>query len=152
MSKAGRPPKGPISSERHEKRRRVLPSQPVHVVMRCIPDVPVVVMHEALRLATLAVAPREAEFRIVHAGVAGEQVHLVVEASDRTQLARGMLSFQISAAKHVNRQLRRRGAVFLDRYHPTILATPRMVRAALALIPASPALPTWAPKTVLLQR
>ena len=159
---AGRPPKGPISSEPHKQRPRLLPSQPVHVVMRCAPIVaamPRADLHAALREATLVVARHEG-FRIVHVGMQGAALHLIVEADDRMRLARGMQGFQISAAHQINRLLkgpdgkRRHGKVFLDRYRPTILATPRMVRAALAAMTALPEaerpLITWTPKTALL--
>jgi hypothetical protein len=49
-------------------------------------------------------------------------VHLLVEADNKLALSRGMQSFQISAAKHINREFslkmrltdRRRGNVFVE--------------------------------------
>jgi len=151
---AGRPPHGPISSEPHQRRPRVLPSQPVHVVMRCAPVVATMSgadLHAALRTATL-VAAKHAGFRIVRIGMTGEALQLIVEADDRLWLARGMLAFQISAARQINRHLGRRGKVFLDRYRPTVLATPPLVRAALAALRPLDDLITWAPRTALLAR
>lgn len=55
-------------------------------------------------------------------------------------LARGMQAFEISAAKRLNRALREdggargRGTVFPDRYHATILTSPRQVRHALVYV------------------
>ncbi|MEO6775207.1 MAG: transposase, partial [Kofleriaceae bacterium] len=67
-------------------------------------------------------------------------IHLLVEATDRLALAKGMQTFGISAAKHINASIidadgkRRRGAVFPDRYHVKILKTPRQVRNCLSYV------------------
>jgi putative transposase len=106
-------------------------------------------MYSALREATVAVAMRElaydevnGAFRIVHLSIQKTHVHLLVEADNKVALARGMQSFQISAAKHINRvysaklnlTVRRRGSVFPDRYHQEIIETPRQARHALAYV------------------
>src|SRR6202161_591848 len=62
--------------------------------------------------------------RIVHFSVQRTHIHLICEADDKASLARGMQSFKISAAKQLNREPRRRGRVFADRYHVEILTTP----------------------------
>ena len=133
---AGRPPKGPRSSERHERRPRLLASQPVHVVIRVKDDLPSLrqrLCYLAIQLATV-VAAREGLFRIVHASIQRTHIHLIVEAADRMALARGMQGFQISAAKQLNRALKRKGGVFADRYHETILGSPAQVRHTLAYV------------------
>jgi putative transposase len=79
-------------------------------------------------------------------------VHLLVEADNKRALTRGMQSFQISAAKHLNRAVsvqsiargsakyreamanRRRGTVFPDRYHQEIIKTPKQARHTLAYV------------------
>ena len=112
-------------------------SQPVHVVIRALPAVGSLrqrLAHTAIRLATIVAAKRE-DFRIVHISIQDNHVHLIVEAEDRGALSRGMQGFQISAAKQLNRVLgRRKGSVFGDRFHSTILATPRQVRNTLAYV------------------
>ena len=139
---AGRPPKGPRSSERHKRRPAVRASQPVHVVLRCEPAVGSLRMRDlyhAIRWATVAMAKRD-DCRIIHASIQGSHVHLIVEAKDRLRLARGIQAFQISAAQRINRAIskrtgvRRTGRVFVDRYHATILTSPRQVRHALAYV------------------
>jgi hypothetical protein len=76
----------------------------------------------------------------VHLSLQQNHVHLIVEAADRMALARGMQGFQISAAKHLNRAFantegeRRKGQVFADRYHATILTSPKQVRHTLAYV------------------
>src|SRR5262245_21579987 len=84
-------------------------------------------MYRAMRDATITAALRE-WFRIVHISLQKTHVHLIVEAEDKTALARGMRSFTISAARHINTALgdgagRRRGRVFADRYHVEVIRT-----------------------------
>ncbi len=139
---AGRPPKGTRSSERHKKRQSFRESAPLHVNIRVEPSVGRLRkrhMYMALREATIVVARRE-DFRIVHLSIQGNHVHFLVEAQNRTALAKGMQAFQISAARHVNGAItrrtgtRRRGRVFSDRYHARVLETPKMVRNALSYV------------------
>ena len=89
--------------------------------------------------ATVMMAKHD-DCRIIHASIQGNHLHLIVEAKDRTRLARGMQAFQISAAQRINRAIskrtgvRRIGRVFSDRYHATILTSPRQVRNTLAYV------------------
>ena len=142
-ARGGRPPKGPRSSERHEVRAAVTARTPVHVVLRCEPAVGKLrkrYMYKAIWRAAIAIGNRHDDCRIVHASIQSNHLHLIVEATDRMQLARGMQAFQISAAQRINRAIgartgeRRRGRVFADRYHATILRSPRQVRHALAYV------------------
>src|SRR5688572_11750248 len=139
---AGRPAKGPRSSEKHKKRPVLKKHEPVHVIIRATPEIETLrlgVTYRAIRKALVTTFKRD-NFRIVHLSIQGTHVHLLVEADHRLALARGMQSFQISAAKHVNaaisnrRKLRRRGGVFVDRYHAVILRSPRQTRNALAYV------------------
>jgi putative transposase len=138
---AGRPPKGVRAGSAHKTRPELSRHHPVHVVLRVVGAIGNLrrnAAYAAIRDATLTAAPRE-NFRIVHLSIQRTHLHLLVEADHRMALARGMQSFQISAAKHLNRELskpgpRRRGTVFPDRYHATILTSPRQVRHALAYV------------------
>jgi len=138
---AGRPAKGPRPSEAHKRRPYLQASHPVHVTARVAPDVKLRTrdLYHAIRYATYAAALRD-RFRIVHMSIQRDHVHLIVEASDRMRLARGMQSFEISAAKHINRSIserrgkRRRGTVFPDRYHARILNSPILVRNAIRYV------------------
>ena len=107
---AGRPPKGARSSERHKKRPKVDPRHPLHVTLRAVPEVGSLrkrdVFH-AIGYATVAVAKHD-RFRIVHLSIQATHVHLLVEAASKAVLKQGMQSFQISAAKLINRALRLR--------------------------------------------
>lgn len=140
---AGRPAKGPRSSERHETRPRLKRHEPVHVVMRASRAVGALRkrdIYKATRRAILTTLKRD-DFRIVHLSLQGTHVHMLVEADNRLALARGMKAFGISAAKHINAALprdangeRRRGSVFPDRYHAQIIRTPRQARHCLAYV------------------
>lgn len=117
--------------------------EPVHVVLRVGEAIGALRKREtykALRKALLTTLVRE-DFRVVHVSIQGTHVHLLVEADNRTALAKGMKGFEISAAKHINAALprkvngkRRRGSVFPDRYHAQIIRTPRQARHALAYV------------------
>ena len=158
---AGRPAKGRRAGSPHKKRPELKGRFPVHVVLRVAADLGSLRkrhMYKALREATIAVARRELNykesgaFRIVHVSIQQDHVHLLVEADHKTALSRGMQSFQISAAKHMNRAVsvvgmvrgtreyaramakRRRGSVFPDRFHQEILETPKQTRNALAYV------------------
>ncbi|HET7506091.1 MAG TPA: hypothetical protein VFK02_33960, partial [Kofleriaceae bacterium] len=68
-------------------------------------------------------------------------IHLLVEADGKAALSVGMQGFQISAAKHLNREIskgrpgpRRRGKVFPDRYHAEIITTPTQARHTLSYV------------------
>ena len=109
-------------------------------------------MYAALREATITVALRELHdnkegqgngaFRIVHISIQQTHVHLLVEADDKHALSSGMQGFEISAAKHINREYsvhaklerRRRGNVFTDRFHQEIITSPRQARHALSYV------------------
>ncbi|HEY5944701.1 MAG TPA: transposase [Kofleriaceae bacterium] len=149
------------SGAAHKKRPELQARYPVHVVLRVVDAIGSLRkrhMYKALREATIAVAKRELNdlrdgaFRIVHISIQRNHIHLLVEADHKTALSRGMQSFQISAAKHLNRAVsvkslrvglrarrlamakRRRGTVFPDRFHQEIITTPRQARRALAYV------------------
>jgi REP element-mobilizing transposase RayT len=161
---AGRPAKRPRAGSPHKTRPELVARHPVHVVLRtvaAIGNLRTRSAYRAIREATLTTARRE-DFRIVHASIQRTHIHLLVEANDKQALAAGMQGFQISAAKHLNaavgarsavagehaqhgqhassrpppwqRGPRRRGTVFPDRYHATIITTPRQARHVLAYI------------------
>jgi len=110
----GRPRKGRFAGAPHKPRPELNRHQPVHVVLRATQDIGSLrkrFMYRGIREATIAVAMRELNekergaFRIVHISIQRDHVHLIVEADNKIALSRGMQSFQISAAKHLNREL-----------------------------------------------
>jgi REP element-mobilizing transposase RayT len=147
----GRKPKGARAGSPHKERPTLAPRFPVHVVLRTHRDVGNMRkrhFYKALREATICVAMRELNykvdgaFRIVHVSIQSNHVHLLVEADHKMALSRGMQSFQISAAKHINREYsvraglaeRRRGSVFPDRFHQEIITNPTQARRALSYV------------------
>lgn len=151
--KLGRPRNNPArAGSPHKERPELDRRNPLHIVLRVQPVVGSLrkrFMYRALREATIAVAKRElaydevnGAFRIVHISIQRTHVHLLVESDNKLALARGMQSFQISAAKHINREYsrkmklakRRRGNVFVDRYYAEVISSPRQARRALAYV------------------
>jgi len=70
----------------------------------------------------------------VHFSAQSDHVHLLVEASDRDTLIRGVWGLAVRIARAVNRALGRKGTVWGDRYHVRALRTPREVRSALLYV------------------
>jgi REP element-mobilizing transposase RayT len=139
---AGRKPKGARAGSPHQKRPDVKPTHALHVVLRTVPTVGSLRrrdVYKAMREATIVAAVRE-RIRIVHISLQRTHVHLLIEAENKQALARGMQGFQISAARNINTMLgdgsgrRRRGSVFVDRYHLEVISSPRRARHALGYI------------------
>ena len=140
---AGRKPGGPRSSAAHKTRPEVKAEHVLHVVLRAVPEIGNLrrpEIYRAIRAASRTAARRTTPFRIVHLSIQRTHVHLLVEAEDKLALARGMQGFQISAARHINtavgvdRYRRRRGAVFVDRYHLVVIDSPTQARHVLAYV------------------
>ena len=134
-------PKQPGAGVPHRRRPLLSSRHPVHVVLRVVSEVGSLrrrLAYRAVREATIVALQRE-DFRIVHLSLQRTHIHLLVEASNRRALSRGMQSFQISAAKQLNRMIgkarqgpRRRGTVFSDRYYAEVIESPLQARRALA--------------------
>jgi REP element-mobilizing transposase RayT len=132
---AGRPRKA-FGRSPHERRPDVSPHKPVHVTMRVTKAVGRLrngVGYRAVRRAMAACMGRE-DFRIVHASIQRDHVHVIAEANHKRALANGLRAFMVSAGKRINRAIGRRGSVFPTRYHATRLGTPRQVRNAIAYV------------------
>jgi hypothetical protein len=72
--------------------------------------------------------------RFVHYSVQADHVHLLVEATDKVSLSRGLMGATVRLARTVNRILARRGTVWSSRYHARGLRTPREVRNAIVYV------------------
>ena len=147
---AGRKPNNGVRAGMpHETRPSLLASYPQHVTLRVLPIVHTLRdfdIYPAFQKATITAARHGQNmedgkwFQIVHLSIQSNHVHLLVEASDREALARGMQSFQISAAKWINRAVgkrfkrRRTGSVFADRYYAEPIKSPLQTRRALAYV------------------
>lgn len=76
-------------------------------------------------------------FRICEYSVQEDHVHLLVEATSKSALVRGVRALSIRLAKRVNRLVFGRGKFIADRFHSRALATPRAVRNALTYVLAN---------------
>jgi len=132
-------PKRPRSRQDppHRVRPAVIPRHPVHVVLRTTREVGNLRTRRAYRAfrGALARCADKGDYRVVHISIQANHVHLLVEADDKHALTLGMQGLAISAAKRLNRELRRRrGEVFPFRYHATPIDTPTQARNALAYV------------------
>ena len=73
-------------------------------------------------------------FRLAHYSIQDDHLHAIVEASGRDALGRGMKSLAARFARAVNRALKRKGPVLRERYHLSVLRTPKQVRNALRYV------------------
>jgi REP element-mobilizing transposase RayT len=132
---AGRKPKGERAGVSHRRRPSLNKNHPVHVTLKIVRRLPRLRRKRpfwAIREAIKAAG--KSWFRVVEYSVQDDHLHLVVEASDRRRLARGMQGLKIRMAKALNRVWKRRGTVFAERYHARILKTPSEVKHALAYV------------------
>jgi putative transposase len=83
---------------------------------------------------TIAQVCERCDFRVAQYSLQSNHVHLIVEAADRSALARGMMAVGSRLARAVNRVFRHTGPVLADRYHVRALRTPREVRNALRYV------------------
>jgi putative transposase len=72
--------------------------------------------------------------RITHFSVQRDHVHLIVEAADKRDLARGLQGVASSVARAVNHIAGRHGRFWRDRYHRRDLTSPRAVRNAIVYV------------------
>jgi putative transposase len=132
---AGRKP-GPQRRTPHRALPPLASRHPVHVTLKVDDALP------SLRSAELwpsveegLRAGRERDgFRLVHFSVQCHHLHLIVEARDAEALSHGVRGLGVRLARRINAVLDRRGRVFVDRYFPRVLKTPRQTRAALAYV------------------
>ena len=74
-------------------------------------------------------------FALVQFSVQGDHLHLLIEAEDKTALARGLQGLTIRIAKNLNRfWRRRRGSVFAERYFARAVQTAKEIKRALAYV------------------
>jgi REP element-mobilizing transposase RayT len=121
-------------------RAKVNGRHPILVTVRVTPEIARLrtkAMYRAVRdaLTTASKWMYEPEaFRICHLSIQGNHLHILAEAESNDALSRGMKGFLVSCAKRLNAVAGRRGRVFTDRFHSSVLATPRQVRNALGYL------------------
>jgi REP-associated tyrosine transposase len=119
----------------HRRRPEHKGRNPVHVTLRGawgLPSLREQVIFFEMRRALGRSA--RSWFHIVHFSVQADHVHLLVEASDKASLSRGIMGVAIRMARAVNRVLKRHGNVWSERYHSRALKTPREVRNGIVYV------------------
>ena len=132
---AGRKPSGRKVGVSHRTRPPHESRHPVHATLRAQRGIPSLRGERLFRQLERRLATgSRGGFRILQFSVQRDHVHLIVEADDRSALARGLQGLAIRLAKAVNPLLGRRGRVWGDRYHARALKTPREVRNGLVYV------------------
>jgi len=132
---AGRKPSPVRPGPPHAPRPQHHPRHPVHVTLRARKGVPSLRSSSAFPTLCHALAASScASFRVIHFSVQSDHLHLVVEASGRPALSRGMWGLTVRCARAINRCSARRGPVWSGRYHAHALRTPSEVRRALVYV------------------
>jgi REP element-mobilizing transposase RayT len=133
---AGRKQVNARKSQPHRTRPPLGRNSAVHVTLRVVDRIRRLRTRDAyraIRRAMVVVLPRT-DFRIVHASIQHNHIHLLVEADSKHALARGVQAFQISAARQLNAAAGTRGPVFVDRYHAEPIGSPRHARHCLVYV------------------
>src|SRR5262245_35741024 len=134
-----RPNSGPKPSKHSDRRHLARPAHtarvPVHVTLRAARGLSS--LRSEAAFAGLCGAIRSANgvrFAVVHFSAQTDHVHLIIEASSRERLIRGLQGLAGRIARAMNRIWRRRGKVWSGRYHSRALSTPREMRNALVYV------------------
>jgi REP element-mobilizing transposase RayT len=88
----------------------------------------------ALLVRAMNAARRGDDFQVCAYSVQSNHVHLLVEARDEGELARGMNSLNTRIGLALNALWRRSGSVLAERYHSRVLRSPSEVRRALVYV------------------
>jgi REP element-mobilizing transposase RayT len=73
-------------------------------------------------------------FQVVHFTIQDDHMHLIVEATDKRMLARGVMGLEIRIARSINKLLKRTGRFWAERYHRRDLRTPTETRNVLRYV------------------
>jgi REP element-mobilizing transposase RayT len=132
---AGRKPNGDRAGVPHRPRPKHRRPEPLHVTMRVVRNVPSLRRQSFLSAVTKALrAVSGSFFQVVHFSLQTDHLHLIVEASDKARLSRGMAGLAIRVARAMNKLMRRKGSLWGDRYHARALRSPREVRNAFVYV------------------
>jgi REP element-mobilizing transposase RayT len=141
---AGRPRKkdedrGFIAHRRRASHRK---DDPVHVTLRVMKRVPSLrrqVLAKIIERALLAQQKKlrdegKTHFQLVDFSIQADHLHLIVEASDKRGLSRGLIGLEVRIARRINKVLGRKGRFWSERYHRHDLRTPTETRNALRYV------------------
>ncbi len=110
-------------------------SYPLHVTLRAIGHgLRKARVREQFNGALVRLRKRREDFRVLQYSLQDNHLHMIVEASDKETLSRGMQGFASALGRVINRALGRKGALWADRYHARELKSPPEVRNALVYV------------------
>ena len=120
----------------HRRRCEVEERFPMHVTLRLREGLESLRRRQTYAVVCQALCKGKeyGEFRLHQFSVQSNHLHLIVEASDRVSLARGVQGLAIRIAKGLNKLWERRGKVFAERYHALVLRSARQIRNALRYV------------------
>jgi REP element-mobilizing transposase RayT len=133
---AGRKPKNAEAGMPHRQRARKKRHQPLLITVRLADGLPSLRRGGALKIviAALSASSDRHGMRIIQYSIQRNHLHLLVEAEDRTCVARGMNALLSPLARALNKLWGRSGKVFPDRYHDEVISTPTQARNALRYV------------------
>lgn len=122
---AGRKRTSERPSPPHRVRLAVRGWAPLLVTLRLRPGLPSLREPEtwAVVVRVMRAFRDRFEVSIVHYGVMGNHLHLLVEGRDRESFARGMKALCVRLAKQLNAHFGTKGSLFASRYHARELPT-----------------------------
>jgi REP-associated tyrosine transposase len=117
----------------HRPRPAVAPKFPVHVIVRMRRGTWSLRSGRCFRVLRRAFAAARVRLgmRLCQFSVQGRHVHFLVEADEARSLGRAMKGLGVRMARALNRVMRKKGAVYADRYQAHVLRTPTEVGRAL---------------------
>jgi REP element-mobilizing transposase RayT len=132
---AGRKRKSARPNVPHRPRRKFR-NGALHVTVRMRQEVWNLRTHRCFRALRRAFERGCQRFgvRVVHFSVQGNHIHLIIEGPDTLQLSRAMKGLEVRMARALNKVMNRKGAVFADRYHAHLLASPREAARAVRYV------------------
>jgi putative transposase len=135
-SRAGRPRGRSGEYIPHVKRARVTKNTPVHVTLKCVEGLPSLrqVKYRRVILRVFAEEGARKGFRLVHYAIRRDHMHLVCEADATLALSRGIQRVASRVARLLNKELKRKGRFFADRFHGRAIRSPKDMRNVLSYV------------------
>ncbi len=118
--------------QNHLPRPEISNKIPLHINLKIVKGLPNLRTKNLFKIVKQAMKrARLRGFSINQFAILKNHIHLIVESENKKEMAKGMQALTISLAKSINGLCKRRGKVFVDRYHLHILKTPQEVKNAL---------------------
>ncbi len=118
--------------QNHTARPVISCKTPLHINIKLHKNLPNMRTKKLFKVVKRAIHRAQIRgFRINQFAILKNHIHLIVEANDNKEMGKAMQALTISLAKSINGMCKRKGKVFVDRYHLHILKTPNEVKQAL---------------------